>query len=82
MSQHLDEQSRIERSGRRDGKVTLSQTTLHAVSNHLTIVTGFVDLLLSECTDANPRRADLLEIQRAALKAAELVRAAVTSKAG
>lgn len=47
----------------------------HALKNHLAIILGYCDLLLSEMDPADPRHEDLLEIQRAAKGALALVNA-------
>lgn len=39
---------------------------VHRLKNHLCIIVGFCDLLLVGFPDDDPRRADLLEIYRAA----------------
>ncbi len=46
---------------------------IHRFKNHLSIVVGFCDLLLAECPEDDPRRADLVEIQKAAYAAMALV---------
>lgn len=57
--------------------VTLEFQKVHALSNHLTVILGYVDLLLG---DASPeadaisvRRQDLLEIRMAAAAGAALL---------
>ena len=45
----------------------------HDVSNQLSIILGFSELLLAGMSDADPRKADLLEIQKAAQTAMRLV---------
>ena len=52
---------------------TLDAQTLHALSNHLAVVVGFVELVLGATATEDPRRADLLEIRTAALEAARLI---------
>jgi hypothetical protein len=39
---------------------------IHKLKNHLAIIVGFADLIVAESSDDDPRRADLLEIQKAA----------------
>ena len=46
---------------------------LHQFKNHLGIIVGFCDLLLSELPDDDPKRADLLEVQQAGRAAMALV---------
>jgi signal transduction histidine kinase len=45
----------------------------HDLSNQLSIILGFSELLLGGMADADPRRADLLEIDKAAKVAMQLV---------
>ena len=46
----------------------------HDVSNQLSIILGFSALLMSGMSDADPRKADLLEIEKAAQAAMRLVK--------
>jgi two-component system cell cycle sensor histidine kinase/response regulator CckA len=46
----------------------------HDFNNVLTAIFGYVDLLLEQFSDDDPRRADLLEIRRSAERAASLTR--------
>ncbi len=46
----------------------------HELRNQLAIISGYCDLLLDETPDGDPRRLDLLEIQRAVAAALQLVR--------
>ena len=46
---------------------------LHAFKNHLAIIIGFSDLLLSELQDGDPKRNDILEIHKAAHAALALL---------
>lgn len=46
---------------------------VHMFKNHLAIVVGFADLLLSEMDEADPRRKDVLEIHKAAHAALALL---------
>jgi hypothetical protein len=39
---------------------------IHRLKNHLAIIVGFADLVVAEAAEDDPRRADLLEIQKAA----------------
>ena len=52
---------------------TLSSEGLHTLNNHLGIIQGFVDLVLEETPDTDPRRNDLLEIKQAVTAALALV---------
>ena len=42
---------------------------IHRLKNHLCIIVGFCDLLLAEFPSDDPRRADLIEVHKAALEA-------------
>ena len=53
--------------------MTLSNEQEHALKNHLAIILGFAEVLVEEANSTDPRRDDLLEIQRAALAAARLL---------
>jgi hypothetical protein len=46
---------------------------IHRLKNDMAIIVGFCDLLLTVCSADNPRRADLLEIHRAAQDALALM---------
>jgi hypothetical protein len=39
---------------------------IHRLKNHIAIIVGFVELLISECPDDDPKRADLVEVHKAA----------------
>jgi hypothetical protein len=47
----------------------------HELMNCLSIILGFADLIIQESTPDDPRRADFLEIQRAAQTAVGLLAA-------
>jgi hypothetical protein len=47
----------------------LESETLHQLKNQIGIAVGFVDLLLDEIADGDPRRDDLLQVQQAMQKA-------------
>lgn len=51
----------------------LDGPALHALSNHLAVILGFIELVLSETASDDPRRADLIEIRDAAVEAARIV---------
>ncbi|HXH24470.1 MAG TPA: hypothetical protein VNI78_04415 [Vicinamibacterales bacterium] len=57
---------------------SLSGPQLHALSNQLGVILGFVDLVLSQTPPDDPRRADLVEIRRAAVEAATIIGRPVT----
>lgn len=42
---------------------------IHRLKNYLAVIVGYCDLLLLECPVDDPRREDLLEVQRAAHEA-------------
>jgi hypothetical protein len=46
---------------------------VHALSNHLAVILGFIELALAETTPDDPRRADLVEIRDAAVEAARII---------
>jgi hypothetical protein len=51
----------------------LDPVAVHALSNHLAVVLGFIELVISETPDEDPRKADLEEIRRAAHECAQIV---------
>lgn len=51
----------------------LDGSALHALSNHLAVILGFIELVLSETAPDDPRRADLAEIRDAAVEAARII---------
>jgi hypothetical protein len=42
---------------------------IHALKNHLCIIVGFSELLLDDCADDHPQRAELHQIHKAAVAA-------------
>jgi hypothetical protein len=58
--------------------LTLSGSEAHDLKNQLGIVLGFIELLIEDTPDTDPRRADLIEIQ----KAARACHAIVTASSG
>jgi signal transduction histidine kinase len=46
---------------------------VHELKNQLGIILGFAEILVAETDDHDPRRADLIEIQKAAQKAVSLL---------
>jgi len=50
----------------------------HDVSNQLSIILGFSALLMAGMSDIDPRKADLLEIEKAAQTALQLVKQSLT----
>jgi len=55
------------------GSITLDPLAIHALSNHLAVIVGFVELMLADATADDPHRNDLLEVRAAALEAAKLI---------
>lgn len=53
--------------------MTLSSETIHVLRNHVGIILGFVDLVLDDTPEEDPRRHDLVEIKQAAVSAAVLL---------
>ncbi len=51
----------------------LDSVAVHALSNHLAVILGFIELVLSETPPDDPRHADLLEIRDAAVEAAKII---------
>jgi hypothetical protein len=51
----------------------LDAAAVHALSNHLAVILGFIELVLSETPDSDARRPDLLEIRAAALQASTIL---------
>jgi hypothetical protein len=57
-----------------DGEpLTLSAAEAHSLKNQLGIVLGFVDLLIEDTPESDPRRADLLEVRKAARACHDIV---------
>jgi hypothetical protein len=46
--------------------------TLHDIKNHLFVIGGLCELLVADVPESDPKRADLLEIRKAADAAREL----------
>lgn len=51
----------------------LGPDAVHALSNHLSVILGFVELILKDTPQDDPHYADLVEIRDAAMKAANLI---------
>jgi hypothetical protein len=60
-------------SSQRPPRASLNSVALHALSNHLAVILGFIELVLEETTPDDPRRAALTEIRDAAVEAARLI---------
>ena len=52
---------------------TLDAGAIHLLNNHLGVILGFVDLVLEDTPESDPRRRDLLEIKQAAVSAVALL---------
>jgi hypothetical protein len=46
---------------------------VHALSNQLAVILGFIELVVADTPEGDPRRGDLLEIQAAAHECARIV---------
>lgn len=51
----------------------LQGPAVHALSNHLAVILGFIELVLTDTKADDPRRADLVEIRDAAMEAARII---------
>jgi hypothetical protein len=45
---------------------TKDPEVVHRLKNYICIISGFCELLISDCAEDDPRRADLMEIHKAA----------------
>jgi len=52
---------------------TLDGPSVHALSNHLAVILGFIELVLSETQPDDHRHGDLCEIRDAAMEAARII---------
>ena len=43
----------------------------HALSNHLSVILGFLEIVIGQTPESDPRFRDLMEIKQAAIMAAE-----------
>jgi signal transduction histidine kinase len=55
------------------GKKSSPEGLVHDLNNQLSIILGFCELLLDSTPDEDPRRADILEIDKAVRSATSLV---------
>jgi hypothetical protein len=55
------------------GSVTLDAGDVHLLSNHLAVIIGFVELMITDANPADPHYSDLLEVRAAAIAAANLI---------
>jgi len=62
----------VEPSGR-PAPATIDGAAIHALSNHLAVILGFIDLVLAETKPDDPRRVDLVEIRDAAAEMARII---------
>lgn len=51
----------------------MDAAAVHALSNHLAVILGFIELVLTETADGDPRKEDLEEIRTAAHECARIV---------
>jgi hypothetical protein len=51
----------------------LDELALHALGNHLTVIRGFIELVLAETAPDDPRHPDLTEIRDAAIEASKIL---------
>ena len=58
---------------RQTATTLIDGAAVHALSNHLAVILGFIELVLAETKPDDPRRADLVEIRDAALEAAKII---------
>jgi hypothetical protein len=56
-----------------DTPAALTREHVHALSNHLAVILGFVELLLAETPEGTQQQSDLREIRAAALEAARMI---------
>jgi hypothetical protein len=54
-------------------KKALTGSDVHALSNHLAVILGFIDLVLTQTREDDPRRPDLIEIRDAAVEASRII---------
>jgi hypothetical protein len=61
------------KSSRSSPSTVLDGPAVHALSNHLAVILGFIELVLAETKPDDPRRNDLIEIRDAAVEAARIL---------
>jgi hypothetical protein len=54
-------------------QTALSGEAVHALSNHLAVILGFIELILHQTREDDPRRLDMVEIRNAAFEAARII---------
>jgi hypothetical protein len=52
---------------------SLDPEIVHALSNHLSVILGFVEIVIADLPEDHPHYRDLVEVRDAALAAAELI---------
>lgn len=62
----------MDRSGK-PSNVALDGAAIHALSNHLAVILGFIELVLAETKPDDARRGDLIEIRDAAAEMAKII---------
>ena len=62
----------VEPTGR-SASTGIDGTAIHALSNHLAVILGFIELILAETKPDDPRRSDLIEIRDAAVEMARII---------
>lgn len=55
------------------GSITLDIEAIHLLSNHLTVIVGFIELMLADVAPDDPHRNDLIEVRAAAAGVAKLI---------
>ena len=60
-------------AAKRTAATVIDGAAVHALSNHLAVILGFIELVLAETKPDDPRRADLTEIRDAAVEAAKII---------
>ena len=51
----------------------LDGPAIHQLSNYLAVILGFVELIIADTPQDNPKYPDLIEIRNAAVEAARLI---------
>lgn len=67
-------EERLRRAQRMEAMGALSRVVGHDFNNHLTTITGFIDLILKSLPEADPLRARLSIVRKAAEQAGEMTR--------
>jgi hypothetical protein len=60
------------------GSITLDQRDVHLLSNHLAVIIGFIELMISDALPNDPHLNDLMEVRAAAIAAANVIGKATT----